>query len=270
MSKILTKSCTCKKCEQINPQSVANFYTDKHSEDGFCFQCKLCQRATRLRSQQKKREYRLAIKSGKEEDLKTWKIKWEPEINWSTKRCSNSKCNLIKSADQFYKCNKNKNGLSSQCKDCMDAKGKAYVALPLDPVGDTKKCNGCKEYRDIRYFSKDKYKKDGYSSRCTNCCKNTQFKIKYGITLAIYNAMLCAQNEKCAICNKHQNENYVDTRTGTKYRLAVDHCHKTGTVRGLLCSDCNTALGLLKENSELFLKAMEYLSFHKNKKAPDF
>jgi len=44
--------------------------------------------------------------------------------------------------------------------------------------------------------------------------------------------------------------------------LAVDHCHDTNKVRGLLCKNCNTAIGLLKENLETMTKALEYVKFH--------
>ncbi len=43
------------------------------------------------------------------------------------------------------------------------------------------------------------------------------------------------------------------------YRLVIDHCHSTGAIRGLLCSNCNTAIGLLSDNPEIIRKAADYL-----------
>ena len=74
----------------------------------------------------------------------------------------------------------------------------------------------------------------------------------YGITLDDYNKMLTEQNHSCKICERHVDE---FDRT-----LAVDHCHTTGKVRGLLCSNCNTALGLMKEDVGNIMKMVEYVS----------
>lgn len=82
--------------------------------------------------------------------------------------------------------------------------------------------------------------------------RKSDLKINYGITIEQYEQLLFEQKECCAICNKKQVN---DTR-----RLDIDHNHITGKVRGLLCSKCNTALGLLNEDLELFNKAANYLS----------
>jgi Recombination endonuclease VII len=73
-------------------------------------------------------------------------------------------------------------------------------------------------------------------------------KQHYGITQEEYNIMWSAQAGKCEIC----------TRTSTK-PLCVDHNHRTSKNRGLLCSACNTAIGLLKEDVGILSKAAEYL-----------
>jgi hypothetical protein len=72
---------------------------------------------------------------------------------------------------------------------------------------------------------------------------------KYGITEEIYDRFFEAQNGCCAICRKPSDYK----------RLAVDHDHLTGTVRGLLCQDCNLGLGLFKDNPESLLTAIIYL-----------
>lgn len=87
-------------------------------------------------------------------------------------------------------------------------------------------------------------------------------KRKYGITGAEYNSMLKAQGGVCAIC--HGPEKKIDHKTRLLRRLAVDHCHVTGKVRGLLCSRCNMTIGHIDESLEL-LRSMEmYMQRHLN------
>lgn len=76
-------------------------------------------------------------------------------------------------------------------------------------------------------------------------------KSRYKMTTEDYDVMLHNQNGCCAICGKHWS---VENRT-----LHIDHNHSNGNIRGLLCRNCNTALGLLNEDSALFDKAKEYL-----------
>lgn len=71
----------------------------------------------------------------------------------------------------------------------------------------------------------------------------------YGITLEQYNQMFVDQNGVCKICGQPEL---------TK-RLAVDHNHITGKIRGLLCTRCNTAIGLFKENISIIEGAVRYL-----------
>lgn len=73
-------------------------------------------------------------------------------------------------------------------------------------------------------------------------------KNRYNISLSDYESMYEKQNGKCAIC-------LIDSNS-----LHVDHCHKTNKIRGLLCGNCNKALGLLKDNTDNFLRAMDYLN----------
>jgi hypothetical protein len=88
---------------------------------------------------------------------------------------------------------------------------------------------------------------------------------RFGISCGEYDMMLKRQDGKCAICL--EKEHRPDRRSGTK-SLAVDHDHKTGAVRGLLCADCNTALGLLDDSPDLIRSAMAYLERHAASEAP--
>ena len=77
----------------------------------------------------------------------------------------------------------------------------------------------------------------------------SRIKIRYGITKADYEKMLFVQMGLCAICLMKP-----------KNKLHVDHDHLTGKVRGLLCGNCNKALGLLRDNTDFLSKAIEYLN----------
>lgn len=81
----------------------------------------------------------------------------------------------------------------------------------------------------------------------------------YGIDVRTYNEMLVAQGDCCDICGKAESNEIK----GKVVSLAVDHDHVTGKVRALLCSACNTALGLLNDDTDLLAKAIEYLTRHR-------
>lgn len=72
---------------------------------------------------------------------------------------------------------------------------------------------------------------------------------QYGITLTDYETLSARQGGVCAICGHPPNGR----------RLAVDHSHLSGRVRGLLCGDCNRAIGLLKDNPESARRLASYL-----------
>lgn len=92
-----------------------------------------------------------------------------------------------------------------------------------------------------RYYLKNKIKR-----------KNYVLMSRFGMSLGEYNQLLKEQNECCKICGQKET---VDNKT-----LSVDHCHKTGKVRGLLCHSCNVGLGAFKDNPESLKKAIDYLS----------
>lgn len=75
--------------------------------------------------------------------------------------------------------------------------------------------------------------------------KSSELKSTYGITYTEYLRLLNKQSGVCAIC---QMPEQALSRTGKRKRLAVDHNHETGNVRGLLCSGCNQAIGLLQDD----------------------
>jgi hypothetical protein len=78
-------------------------------------------------------------------------------------------------------------------------------------------------------------------------------KKKYGFTPEQYDSMLESQGGKCIVCGSD------NLRHGVIIGLAIDHDHVTGKIRGLLCSNCNTALGMLGNSPERILALYQYL-----------
>lgn len=113
------------------------------------------------------------------------------------------------------------------------------------------------EFRQLEQAKKAEYRS---SPNKRDVERNGALLYKYGITLDDYNKMHEQQGGVCAICQRQ--ERVKDVRRGTLRKLSVDHCHATGKVRALLCSDCNTTLGKLNDNPTLFETAAAYLRKH--------
>jgi hypothetical protein len=88
--------------------------------------------------------------------------------------------------------------------------------------------------------------------------KNNHLQRQFGIGLAEYSQMAVDRNNKCDICGQPEKQE----RAGKVKALAVDHDHKTGAVRGLLCCDCNQALGKFQDSKDLLTSAIAYLAKH--------
>jgi hypothetical protein len=80
----------------------------------------------------------------------------------------------------------------------------------------------------------------------------------HNITIDEYEILNNLQENKCKICKKEETTTHRITKKIN--RLAIDHCHKTGKIRGLLCNKCNRGLGYFQDDINLLLAAMEYLS----------
>ena len=85
---------------------------------------------------------------------------------------------------------------------------------------------------------------------------SAQRKIVFGLNSNEYEALVASQRNKCAICRKSETA----TRRGRVRTLCVDHDHKTGIIRGLLCTRCNTALGLFDDSRPVLSSAIAYLT----------
>lgn len=129
-----------------------------------------------------------------------------------------------------------------------------------DPKPTRRRCGRCKKLLPFEKFIRDKHKTHGRSWTCYQCqreyVKERQIIHKYGMTLAEFSEMVERQGGGCAICGK---EIYL-TSTGRIFRLCIDHCHDTGEIRGVLCTRCNTGIGMFRDDPELLGLAIQYLN----------
>ena len=92
------------------------------------------------------------------------------------------------------------------------------------------------------------------------CAERGKFEValqrKYKMGVEDYERMHKEQEALCAIC---RGPGFLMNKDRHKIKLVVDHCHATGAVRGLLCHNCNRALGLLKDCPERLDRAIHYL-----------
>lgn len=119
-------------------------------------------------------------------------------------------------------------------------------------------CSVCSTAKPLEHFNKSAPGQRSY--RCTTCTSKAFLRYRYGITVKTFEDLLKTQNGKCAICCS-KLEIGKDGISRTK-NVAVDHCHITGKVRGILCKNCNVALGFMQDSTELLHKAIEYLKQH--------
>jgi hypothetical protein len=111
-----------------------------------------------------------------------------------------------------------------------------------------KRCSRCAEKKPLAEFGTST--RDGRQAYCKPCKQADGIERRYGITMVQYEQALEWQGGRCAICLNRPRSR----------KLAVDHDHKTGAVRGLLCSRCNhRMLGAAREDPEVLRRAADYL-----------
>lgn len=116
-------------------------------------------------------------------------------------------------------------------------------------------CASCGELLPIESFQKTKDFSEYRRKVCTSCYTLGKTLKEFGLSLDEYNQMLESQKNVCAICGCAETR----TRYGKALRLCIDHDNQTGKVRGLLCSNCNVAIGLLQHDPALISEALSYL-----------
>jgi hypothetical protein len=134
------------------------------------------------------------------------------------------------------------------------------------------KCKKCKIEQPITNYYKTTDRKSKHKTVCKDCIKAVplteerkekmrvygreyHLQASYGLSKEEYNKQLVLQNHKCALCG-------MDEKEVVKEKLYVDHCHKTGNNRELLCHHCNAGLGLFRDSIFNLTKAIAYLDKH--------
>lgn len=180
-------------------------------------------------------------------------------------------CQQIKPLIEFRIKRENRDGRVNRCKACERANHDQRLA-EIDP-SSPKTCRTCGESKPLGEFREAHRMLDGRENKCRVCRnahhaahqrspegwaakENARLRKTFGITLAEYDAMLEAQGGVCPICCQPDNPM---KGSGKVSRLAVDHDHTTGAVRGLLCATCNTAIGLLNDDPDATFRAFAYL-----------
>lgn len=140
-----------------------------------------------------------------------------------------TKCGVPKDLNLFVPCygEKGRNKYRSWCKACHTADGVAYKRRNADARA--------------RYAERRRHQ---------------DIKRKFGITVEQYDQILATQGGGCALCGTDRGS---ITCGGKPRRLAVDHDHETGCVRGLLCEGCNRGIGLLRDDPDLLRRAADYI-----------
>lgn len=129
-------------------------------------------------------------------------------------------------------------------------------------------CKTCNIEYPLDQYQKDRTKKDGLRPYCKKCTSSRRKQLLSKETIRqrnleknfgkgivnTYNKLFEEQGGVCTICKSPENGRYK--------HLSVDHCHNTGKIRGLLCNNCNRALGLFKDNPEILRKAADYVEQH--------
>lgn len=205
-------------------------------------------------------------------------------------------CKQVKPFDEFYRNKARKDGLEGHCKECSYAKSVAKKekyhqskgtksAYPRRLAAENLKngvrhCPMCQVVQPLDKFPANKAHKNNVGAYCLECLakrnrdiyslrnKDSRAKYyqqnktkilrdrtlkRYNLTNEEYDSMLNNQNHSCAICHTHKDIQ----------PLCVDHDHNTGKVRELLCSDCNSALGRIKEDEIRALAMIAYIQKHR-------
>jgi hypothetical protein len=160
--------------------------------------------------------------------LKT--LKTPPATDTATeKRCP--RCARVKPIEAF---DRRANGKpKGYCRECMASYDAAYAATETG--------------REARRNARARWNEGNHEYF---------LQYRYDLSLAQYNALLLAQGGGCAICQ-------TDAPGGNYTKWAVDHCHDTNRVRGLLCGACNMGLGKFKDDPARLRAAAEYLERHR-------
>ncbi|MER5910621.1 endonuclease VII domain-containing protein [Streptomyces sp. NPDC001982] len=177
----------------------------------------------------------------------------------NAKQCR--KCERELPLAAFARDGNRRDGLQVHCRECVaeysaahyrrrrEAMGKPLREKVDAPAGH-KLCRTCGEVKPHSEWHRNATASDGLSTRCKACRavegRAGHLKRHYGLTEAERDAMVASQRGLCVICLQAP-------------AVHVDHCHKTGRVPGVLCFNCNSAIGKLGDDPDAVRRAASYL-----------
>ena len=139
--------------------------------------------------------------------------------------------------------------MKKTCNRCKNEKTlDKFSKHPKGKYGKHPTCNDCRNKQHRIYYANNKEHIKQLPSRLNRNYRISDLKRKFGITFEQFELLVILQNGLCAICRKKLDKH-----------LAVDHDHKTGEIRGLLCTNCNVGLGHFRDSGELLQRAIDYL-----------
>ena len=171
-------------------------------------------------------------------DIKFPTPKGENLSDGQQKKCAD--CGKKKPISEFHVSNSRPDKLSIYCKQCSTIQSRNRYS---DPQKRERILERGKKWRDKNPESDVR----------------KHLRRKYGMSLEQYNFLFEKQNGVCALCGKPESTKRMSKSNGPE-RLAVDHCHDTGRIRGLLCFKCNTAVGSIGDDEASAKRVVEYLA----------
>jgi hypothetical protein len=157
------------------------------------------------------------------------------------KRCK--VCAELKPLDDFYRAAGMRDGYRSDCKSCnLATRAAKYRGNPRPAIE-----RALQWQRDNPERHQAKQREYAESGKKKIADRKSHLKRTYGLTLEDFDAMLAAQGGGCAICGKPNVDH-------------IDHDHRSGRVRGILCFGCNVAIGQMDDDPDRLITAMAYLA----------
>ncbi|MFI0981654.1 endonuclease domain-containing protein [Streptomyces sp. NPDC021093] len=175
------------------------------------------------------------------------------------KRCTG--CSRVLPLEQFAANRSRPDGLQVRCRQCVAEYGAQHYRRRQEALGKAvrekvhvppgyKECRGCGQIKPHSEWHRNATASDGLATRCKPCRaeqgRADHLKRSYGLTEAERDEMIASQAGVCTICLKAP-------------AVHVDHCHETGRVRGVLCFNCNAAIGQLGDDPDTLRRAIAYL-----------
>ena len=230
----------CRTCKKI--KELCDFTKNNQRKNGYDTKCKSCHS-----------KYQKKYKVGRKKE----NAKIKKKIIKDAKFCN--KCFELKKIE-FYHCHfSSPDGYRHICKECArfsreEKKIKIYESLRYKSFLFCSFCIKIKKTNEFTFKGVTRAKHQ--CKLCANkIARSRVVSSAFKITKTEFNNLLKLQNNVCAICL------CPETRAlgNSEPRLCVDHCHKNKKIRGLLCRNCNSAIGMLKDSKEIIMRAASYV-----------